>query len=369
MKADTWQKIISTILFLACLSGLIFKVQECIRKFVSNPQSVDISLVKQTMIEFPTLTFCPQMYMVHNEGFYPEAYNFSSMKNCGLKFPEFESEHWALPWIGNCTKDYKNFWKSIENKWEDFKVNYIKIQSSLDYLMLSKLTPTPFYSHLHGVCYSWEVPRDVIEKGIQYIEISAGHKADFVIFFHSKGLLNNNPRMSLEYAIINMISKSIITVNLNFKQLENLDYNGEKCEQNPNYDFNKCLNEEIFNESMKILNCTTPYGPNKDHICDSTDLANQAIGIYSRKNLNYICLHPCKIIGEFDSDVWIKQESHFHSSEAFIFFKKYIARNESKYSYTELDLLAAIGGYFGLFLGFSIFHLRDFVLYLIAKFK
>ena len=255
---------------------------------MSNPQSVDISLVKQTMIEFPTLTFCPQMYMVRNEGFYPEAYNFSSMKNCGLKFPEFESEHWALPWIGNCTKDYKNFWKSIENKWEDFKVNYIKIQSSLDYLMLSKLTPTPFYSHLHGVCYSWEVPRDVIEKGIQYIEISAGHKADFVIFFHSKGLLNNNPRMSLEYAIINMISKSIITVNLNFKQLENLDYNGEKCEQNPNYDFNKCLNEEIFNESMKILNCTTPYGPNKDHICDSTDLANQAIGIYSRKNLNYI---------------------------------------------------------------------------------
>ena len=105
-----------------------------------------------------------------------------------------------------------------------------------------------------------------------------------------------------------MIPKSWIEVEMSFKQLKNLDYNREKCEQNPNYDFNKCLNEEIFNESMKTLNCTTPYGPNKDHICDSIDKAEKAIRIYKEKTLysKHLCLYPCQILGEFDTTTVIK---------------------------------------------------------------
>ena len=38
-------------------------------------------------------------------------------------------------------------------------------------------------------------------------------------------------------------------------------------------------------------------------------------------------------------------------------FNKYIRVTNAEYSYTELELLAEFGGYVGLFLGMSVFHL------------
>ena len=40
-------------------------------------------------------------------------------------------------------------------------------------------------------------------------------------------------------------------------------------------------------------------------------------------------------------------------------FNKYIEVINAEYSYTELELLAEFGGYVGLFLGMSLFHLAD----------
>ena len=42
-------------------------------------------------------------------------------------------------------------------------------------------------------------------------------------------------------------------------------------------------------------------------------------------------------------------------------FGKYIKKTKAKYSYTELELLAEFGGYVGLFLGISVFHLSEVI--------
>ena len=42
-------------------------------------------------------------------------------------------------------------------------------------------------------------------------------------------------------------------------------------------------------------------------------------------------------------------------------FDKYIKVTKVKYSYTELELLAEFGGYVGLFLGISVFHLSEII--------
>lgn len=52
-----------------------------------------------------------------------------------------------------------------------------------------------------------------------------------------------------------------------------------------------------------------------------------------------------------------------------IAFPKYIKLNTSRYSYTLLDLFANIGGYIGLFLGLSIFQIKDGVGFIIKKFN
>ena len=42
-------------------------------------------------------------------------------------------------------------------------------------------------------------------------------------------------------------------------------------------------------------------------------------------------------------------------------FDKYIKVTKAKYSYTELELLAELGGYVGLFLGLSVFDFRQVI--------
>ena len=52
-----------------------------------------------------------------------------------------------------------------------------------------------------------------------------------------------------------------------------------------------------------------------------------------------------------------------------IFFREYIRKSETIYTYTALDLFAAVGGYMGLFLGYSIFQLSDLISFIFQKFK
>ena len=40
-------------------------------------------------------------------------------------------------------------------------------------------------------------------------------------------------------------------------------------------------------------------------------------------------------------------------------FNKFIKTTKSRFAYQELELLAEFGGYVGLFLGISVFHLRE----------
>ena len=68
------------------------------------------------------------------------------------------------------------------------------------------------------------------------------------------------------------------------------------------------------------------------------------------------CPYPCNFLinrisitkyrdGKNNNEIWLK-------------FEEYIKVTTSTYGYTELELLAELGGYVGLFLGLSVFDLR-----------
>ena len=46
-------------------------------------------------------------------------------------------------------------------------------------------------------------------------------------------------------------------------------------------------------------------------------------------------------------------------AQSLLNFKKWIKKREEKLIYTELNLLAEIGGYVGIFLGYSLLNLAD----------
>ena len=67
------------------------------------------------------------------------------------------------------------------------------------------------------------------------------------------------------------------------------------------------------------------------------------------------CPYPCK-----STKINMGSKIDFFEEPVMQFeFNKFIKTTKSRYAYQELELLAEFGGYVGLFLGISVFHLRE----------
>ena len=116
--------------------------------------------------------------------------------------------------------------------------------------------------------------------------------------------------------------------------------------------------EEFFQKSLKEVGCTTPFGFNLDNICTDKNLGIKANKLYSKHFFNsHIkeCLYPCHFLNVLLTPQWLRKNE---SGKIVFKFEEYIKVSTSSLAYTELELLAEVGGYVGLFMGLSIFDLR-----------
>ena len=95
-----------------------------------------------------------------------------------------------------------------------------------------------------------------------------------------------------------------------------------------------------------------------DNICTDQDKSNQAMKFYKEQwNNRYLikeCLYPCKF-----TRIQIGSKIEYDGPILYIEFNKFIKITKSRYAYRELEFIAEFGGYVGLFLGISVFHLRE----------
>ena len=71
------------------------------------------------------------------------------------------------------------------------------------------------------------------------------------------------------------------------------------------------------------------------------------------------CRFPCKFARTYFRDRKKLKPDHDNPSSLFLRFNNYVKISKARYSYGGLELLAELGGYVGLFLGISVFHLSD----------
>ena len=74
--------------------------------------------------------------------------------------------------------------------------------------------------------------------------------------------------------------------------------------------------------------------------------------------------HPCKHLGDF----YLLEKSNTVPGYHTFSFSSFLEKLESKYSYQFIDLFADLGGYLGVFLGTSLFQLKDVFAYFFEKF-
>ena len=99
---------------------------------------------------------------------------------------------------------------------------------------------------------------------------------------------------------------------------------------------------------------------NLDNICSDQNKSNRAKNFYieqwdNRFNIKE-CPYPCKF-----TRVHMGSKSNYEEPKRkmkFV-FNRFIKTTKARYAYRELEFLAEFGGYVGLFLGISVFHLRQ----------
>ena len=111
---------------------------------------------------------------------------------------------------------------------------------------------------------------------------------------------------------------------------------------------------------MEELGCTSPFGQNHENICTNQEKGKIAMQTSSKdRHESKKCKYPCTFL---KIKVIENGKGSLKTSNTWTLtlrFLKYIRVTTSYYSYKELELLAEFGGYIGLFLGVSIFHLKD----------
>ena len=115
---------------------------------------------------------------------------------------------------------------------------------------------------------------------------------------------------------------------------------------------------------MSNVGCTTPFGPEKNKICQ-----NYEVGDYKFLSLNAssYCKFPSNIF-TFATKSY-KSYNYDYISSAFlqIEFEDIIKVTRDYYIYTEISLIAEIGGYVGLFLGVSVNQVTNLLDFITAK--
>ena len=174
------------------------------------------------------------------------------------------------------------------------------------------------------------------------------------VFFHGPGhLATNSNKNSLV-----VVPGEPMKYNMEYEVLQMLTLRNEPCILDKNYDRDLCTHHQLHQRSTEELGCTTPFAPNKSHICLSQNDSRAAMALY----LSYFgtggikerpCQSPC-LIFTFRNSMAKPIKNMQEVAYLKVMFSEYIRKGTASYSYTTLSLIAEVGGYVGLFLGCAI---------------
>ena len=149
-------------------------------------------------------------------------------------------------------------------------------------------------------------------------------------------------------------------LNVHYEVHELLAHGGAFCNNDKAYKMDACNYKGVEKESLETVGCTTPFGPNKTKICTDANKGKNSSEIYWKfmfdfSKYNYEeCYYPCSYFIASTKQDTRKTYDKSPGSGIHLSFERLIQETKSYYTYSELSLIAEIGGYVGLFLGISV---------------
>ena len=220
---------------------------------------------------------------------------------------------------------------------------------------------TMTHDKILGSCYTLDLSSIRLPNPIDLIVFTMKMNANFMV--HSKGSFSN--QWKKDYYFYNKTEFPVQTFQLDYDVFHMLN---QGCSNDANYEKDDCLDSTIFEESIKKVGCTWPWLKNQSKICTDETKSQEAKDIGTdilKGNIATDCPDSCSYIKATYSTRMMGSTAHFIKFS----FPQSIKVFEAYYDYDEISLIAEVGGYVGLFLGWSVFQLADMIELIFNSFR
>ena len=238
LEKNSVSKMFTSVLFIGCGLFVIFRGEKCFQKFLDKPQKAPISYAFNGNMKFPALIICETD---------EDAYENDILGQCHLNKDDYTKNG---PWSGSGNSFRENpmeLYNKMSFKPKDSYIEWIAVETftKTHEFRSNNITEVleweknvPYGSERR--CFSMSVPKKIVTEGISSIEFLS--KPFYKLYVHQKGLFRSDMAGSSVVVYYNDFSKVIV-----FHQiLELLDYGGDECIDNSDYEYDICRQNYIF---------------------------------------------------------------------------------------------------------------------------
>ena len=309
-----WRAILRVGIIILCTSLTCWRGWSCFEKYVTKPQTINLEIVESTPSRTPHVSFC-----VDNP------FNATVLDQCGI-------QNYTSQWTSEICPDAEQVRKMVMIPSDTFFKIAIGAFRSPFIAENLNVTALPYTS----------------EKCVALAFNKAYERVYFVlkdvykVYIHALG----------EFSDVTVNGISIdpkVDIALDYEIVIKKPTENEPCNDDQKYLRDQCINDELYQESIRTIGCTTPFSFGSSKICQ--DPSKIALELYDKYKVqhNHTCPVSCaKTLMHF------MEKKKNDKNEVRINFPKQIKLFTAYYSYELLSLCAEIGGYIGLLLGVSL---------------
>ena len=247
---------VSTIIFIVCAASVVSQGYRCFDKYLMVPENSEVSYKSSKNYPFPSITLCASLN---------DSYNFDQLKECQVEPIDYIADNYIPKkdpsWVGkggiNCT-DPKRLHNQIAADNEEHMIETIVIKSRSVEDSWRSFQPSNWSSFeweavhvgdgiisVYQRCFTFSLPDDIVRESILYVGIVS--KAFDTLYLHRQGTLSapipGNPLNVMGYGLK---YTELYSLYVTHESIELLNYDGENCNNDREYSYDKCKQDYIY---------------------------------------------------------------------------------------------------------------------------
>ena len=230
--------------------------------------------------------------------------------------------------------------------------SYTTLQGQVHHVNTSDLNLYIFRGYQ---CFSLEEPTFVTKAGIAWFDMSLSSLVDYAqVFFHLPGGFFQS-----SFKAMSCQKHYSLNSDYSYEILRGINTQEEPCQEDLNYRQDDCLKQLAHQYSLDKYGCSFE----RETECTDMDTLVEALEIYQNftSTTTGKCLKHCTDVLQDLISQPIRYDPSLNVSKCSLNFPKQVKEILIRGDYKSLELLAEIGGYFGLFLGVSFIQVTSIV--------